>query len=216
MATTNLSADDIELTVKLAGCSLATNNKDDNWVDKAGGLPEYICEIARSIKKTGKTTSQAIAIAVSRVKKWAAGGDNVEPDTRAKAAKALAQWEKMKAKSKGKTVAASMRHDGSEYIMLSAVASYSMDRVREAFSAKERTKRELIERANSLMRDQDEAMEPIPCEYRYVREVWSDFLIVEDGKSPQGFVKVPYTVAADGTITWGAETPVMQTYTDVG
>lgn len=214
----NLTAEDVALTVKLAGCSLATNNKNDNWVDEAGGLPEYICEIARSIKKTGKTTSQAIAIAVSRVKKWAAGGDDVKADTRAKAAKALAQWEKMKAKSKGKTVAASMRHDGSEYICLSAVASYNVDRVREAFNSKEREKRELIEQANRLLRDRDDddgMVKAIPCDYRYVREVWTDFLIVEDGKSPQGFVKIPYTVAGDGKISWGAEQPVVQTYTTV-
>ena len=69
-------------------------------VEDVGGLPEYICRIARAIKRTGKTTSQAIAIAVSRCKKWAAGADNVNADTRAKAAAAIAQWEAKKAKAR--------------------------------------------------------------------------------------------------------------------
>jgi hypothetical protein len=87
--------------VLLAGCSLATSpGENDNWVEKAGGLPEYICEIARAIKRSGKTTSRAIAIAVGQVKNWAHGKGEVDADTRAKAAKALAQWSAMKAKAK--------------------------------------------------------------------------------------------------------------------
>jgi hypothetical protein len=70
-------------------------------VQSAGGLPEYICIIARAIKKTGKTTGEAISIAVSRVKKWAAGV-GVDKGTQAKAAKAVAEWEKLKATSHAK------------------------------------------------------------------------------------------------------------------
>lgn len=95
-------SDDLGLIVEFAGCSL-DEKPGSNWVQSAGGLPEYICQIARAIKRSGKSTSQAIAIAVSRVKKWAAGGDDVDADTRAKAAKALAQWEKLKAKSHAKS-----------------------------------------------------------------------------------------------------------------
>ena len=43
--------------------------------------------------------SRAIATAISRCKVWAAGGDGVKPDTQAKAAKAIAEWEALKAKS---------------------------------------------------------------------------------------------------------------------
>ncbi len=68
-------------------------------VQDQGGLPEYICVVARAIKRSGKSTSSAIAIAVSRIKKWAAGV-GVDKDTQAKAAKALAQWEKKKAAAK--------------------------------------------------------------------------------------------------------------------
>ena len=69
-----------------------------NWVEDAGGLPPYVRKLARGIMKSGKTKSQAIAIAISRIKKWSSGGDSVDADTRAKAAKALAQWEALKAK----------------------------------------------------------------------------------------------------------------------
>lgn len=74
-----------------------------NWVEAGGGLPSYIRRIAEHLHGQGHTVSQAIAIAVSQVKKWAAGGENVKPDTRAKAAAALAAWEGVKAKAKAKT-----------------------------------------------------------------------------------------------------------------
>lgn len=93
---------DPEDIVALAGCSLAKTPGKDNWVDKAGGLPEYICEIARGIMRSGKSTSNAIQIAVGQVKNWASGQGDVDADTRAKAAKAVAQWTAMKAKSKAK------------------------------------------------------------------------------------------------------------------
>lgn len=71
-----------------------------NWVEDAGELPPYIREIARSIeRKRGMPLSQAIPIAIAQVKKWAAGGENVSAATRAKAAKAVAAWEALKAKN---------------------------------------------------------------------------------------------------------------------
>lgn len=92
----SLLEEDAELVVALA-CSLDESPKS-NWVEKEGGLPDYICRIARAIKRSGKSTSQAIAIAVSRVKVWASG-KGVNAKTQAKAAAALAQWEKLKAKA---------------------------------------------------------------------------------------------------------------------
>ncbi|MFA7264772.1 MAG: PE domain-containing protein [Candidatus Nanopelagicales bacterium] len=65
-------------------------------------MPAYVREIARSVEKTGKSLSQAIAIAISRIKVWAAGGDKVSKKTQAKAAKALAEWEALKAKNKAR------------------------------------------------------------------------------------------------------------------
>lgn len=90
------------MVVNLAtkGSTLAKTPENDNWVDYEGGLPAYIEEIAKSLHtKRGMTVQRAIATAVSRVKKWAAGGGDVNPDTQAKAAKALAEWEKKKASS---------------------------------------------------------------------------------------------------------------------
>lgn len=75
-----------------------------NWVDKTGGLPKYIEEVANSIHtKRGLPISQAISIAVGQMKNWASGRGDVDPDTRAKAAKALAEWEAKKARSKART-----------------------------------------------------------------------------------------------------------------
>lgn len=61
-----------------------------NWVERKGGLPKYIADIAGDlISEKGFSVSHAIATAVSQCKKWCAKGN-------AKACKAIAQWEKMK------------------------------------------------------------------------------------------------------------------------
>lgn len=78
-----------------------------NWVEKHGGLPSYIERIAKHlISDQGYTTSRAIATAINTVKRWARGGAVVEggdhdvsAKTQAMAAKALAQWSKMKAET---------------------------------------------------------------------------------------------------------------------
>src|SRR5690349_20814371 len=60
----------------------------DNWVEKVGGLPDFIKRIAKHIFYDSQpmTVSHAIAAAVERVKVLAAKGN-------AKAVAALAQWE---------------------------------------------------------------------------------------------------------------------------
>lgn len=68
--------------------------KSDNWVERAGGLPDYIERVAKHIHyEGGKEISRAIAMAISQVKKWAAQG-------KAEAVKAVAQWEALKARNK--------------------------------------------------------------------------------------------------------------------
>jgi hypothetical protein len=68
-----------------------SSSKTSNWVARKGGLPTFIQHVAHDImEKGGKTESAAIAIAISQAKKWAAKGNR-------QAAKAVAQWEKMKA-----------------------------------------------------------------------------------------------------------------------
>jgi hypothetical protein len=103
VTTIELTSGDHDLIVAFAGCSL-DDSPGSNWVQGVGGLPSFICEIARAIKRTGKSTQNAIQIAVSRVKVWASG-KGVSKDTQAKAAKAVAEWEAKKAKSKAKTKA---------------------------------------------------------------------------------------------------------------
>lgn len=67
------------------------------WKHKGLQLPAYIQNVAKGVMKTGKTMSQAIQIAIGTIKRWARGGGKVSPEVRAAAAKALAEWEKLKA-----------------------------------------------------------------------------------------------------------------------
>ena len=112
----DLTDEDLSLIVALCAVhgdnivALAKGRLDwspkSNWVEKAGGLPKYIEDIAVAlIRDQGMTRERAIATAVSRVKKWAAGGDGVSAEVQAKAAKALAEWEKMKASTHTKDAA---------------------------------------------------------------------------------------------------------------
>lgn len=86
----------------MAGCTLNKSSKH-NWVEDEGGLPEYVCEVARAIARGGKDLESAIPIAISRIKVWATG-KGVDSKTQAKAAKAAAEWEKKKASAKAKRV----------------------------------------------------------------------------------------------------------------
>lgn len=95
---TSISLDDAEF---IRACSLDTHPGSSNWVESSGGLPSYICEVAKGIMKSGHDVSSAIAIAVSRMKVWATG-KGVNKDTQAKAVAALAEWTALKAKSHAK------------------------------------------------------------------------------------------------------------------
>lgn len=94
-----------------------------NWVEKAGGLPDYIERIAKHIHyEGGKDISTAISMAISQVRKWAAGGEGVSAKTQALASKALAAWEALKAKNKAKTaVKLTARRIHAEVLELSIV-----------------------------------------------------------------------------------------------
>jgi HK97 family phage prohead protease len=60
-------------------------------------LPAFVQHIARDLMESrGMPESEAIATAVAQCKKWAAGGQDVKPETRAKAAAAVAEWERLK------------------------------------------------------------------------------------------------------------------------
>lgn len=72
---------------------IGTPGGKQNWLDKVGGLPKYIREVAHALLRKGWTKQRAIATAVTRMKVWAAGGENVSPKVQAAAAAALAEWE---------------------------------------------------------------------------------------------------------------------------
>lgn len=74
----------------------------DNWVARVGGLPLYMRTVAKALVRAGHSESDAIATAVATMKRWAAGGGKVTAATRARAAKALAEWEAKKAAAHGK------------------------------------------------------------------------------------------------------------------
>lgn len=89
--------------------------KKDNWVESAGKLPSYIERIAKHLHyEQGFTIGHSIASAVNTIKRWCSGGSvsktkgpsksNVKPATKAKACKALAEWEALKAKNKAKNI----------------------------------------------------------------------------------------------------------------
>lgn len=98
-----LDQTDQNLVIYLARCTLERVPGDQNWLEEkaVGGLPTYICEIARAIHRSGShSISSSIAIAVSRAKAWAAGRGGVSAKTRVKAAKAVAEWESKKKAAK--------------------------------------------------------------------------------------------------------------------
>lgn len=205
MPETIFDRDELDLIVGFAGCSL-DESPGKNWVEGVGGLPEYICQVARAVKRSGKSTSQAVAIAVSRVKKWASGGDDVDADTRAKAAKALAQWEAKKARSKAKTVKATHRDDHAVILCLANV-DYNVDLVKQAFDQQQREVRKAwrAQHPNGSYEDGPQHL--------YVKEQWTAYLIVAGGYGEtRELFKVPYTVDKNLNVTFGDAQKVKTSY----
>lgn len=72
------------------------------WKHKGLQLPAYIQHIANDLRsERGMDESAAIATAIAAVKRWARGGGKVDANTRAAAAKAVAEWEALKASHGG-------------------------------------------------------------------------------------------------------------------
>lgn len=212
MTEANLTQSDLDYVIALSDASLAKTPQKDNWVDYAGELPSYIRRIANDIHESGgKTVSQAIAIAVSRVKKWAAGGDNVKADTRAKAAKALAEWEALKAKSKARKVAKLSAQTGKWEILARPVEiialsgpSYNIDNIRNAYDKQMREARKSMPGGS------------VDAPWFYVREVWNTHLIVADDYGNDKLFKVNYTVDANGNPTFEKPVEVVIEYVEAG
>lgn len=69
------------------------------WGHKGFKLPDYIENVAAGLMKSGHSRSEAISIAIGVMKHWASGGGKVSGEVRAAAAKALGEWEKLKAQA---------------------------------------------------------------------------------------------------------------------
>jgi 8-oxo-dGTP pyrophosphatase MutT (NUDIX family) len=80
-------------------CDTAPFGAGKNWVNKVGGLPAYIRAVAHAFARQGHSESEAIERAVGVVRNWAEGKQHVTPATRARAVKAIAEWEAKKAAS---------------------------------------------------------------------------------------------------------------------
>ena len=215
-----LTQDDHALIVFLsaskAGCSL-DSSPGKNWVERSGGLPNYICKIAKAVMRSGKSKSAAIAIAISRVKKWAAGGDDVDADTRAKAAKAFAQWEALKAKNKAKQIVKASHPSGDGEVLVFLSTSYNLDDVRQAWSELDRARRE-AQREQDRMDGRDvDAGDYTPMPWTYVKELWNDHIIVESDfhRGERNYLKVPYAVM-DGVVVFGEPKHVEMQYVETG
>ena len=76
---------------------------DKNWVTDGGGLPLYIRAVAHAFIRNGVPESRAIQRAVGVVQDWSRGSDgkggHVTAATQAKAAAAISDWERLKARA---------------------------------------------------------------------------------------------------------------------
>jgi hypothetical protein len=190
----SLTESDFNHIIYLAGCTLAKKPGKNNWLeeDAVGGLPDYICRIARAVSRgdKSKSISQAIAIAVGRVKTWARGGGGVNADTRAKAAKALAEWESKKKAAKANNKKTNLSND----ITLFLTKSYNVDDIRRKY------------------RESNES----PGSYVYVREMWSDHMIVsvenENSMESEKIYKVNYSVDKEGNPSFSDKQEMKMAY----
>lgn len=214
--------DDYDLVIFLSAlgpCSL-NRSPGKNWVEASGGLPTYICNIARAINTSGgHSVSQSIAIAVSRVKAWAAGGTvnghEVSAAVKAKSAAAVAAWEALRAKNKTRQLVKASSEQGDYVIMLAApptaVTEFNVNSVSSAWEQQQRELRQAALKKNGKNAGSAMAVEAVP--YSYIKELWTTYLIVsvDDPKGTKLF-KVPYTVDSTGTATFGEGQPVTVTY----
>jgi hypothetical protein len=102
-----------------------------SWVEKSGGLPGEFREVVRGIMRSGKTLEQAIAAAWGTFRRWARGGADVKPETRAKAVRVLAQLEAMRAKNKARQVATAHPVGAGSELLLAAPRGESLQARRE-------------------------------------------------------------------------------------
>jgi hypothetical protein len=77
-------------------CSLNRSPKH-NWVEKVGGLPNYICQVARAIGRGAHSLDSAIPIAIGRIRDWSEGSGHVSAAVRGRAQAAIKEWDAKRA-----------------------------------------------------------------------------------------------------------------------
>lgn len=78
---------------------------NSNWVERAGGLPNYIVRIAHHVKAKGHDDRSAIQIAIATARKWCATGEvyqwpgiqRINLGSRSEACAAIAEWDAKRA-----------------------------------------------------------------------------------------------------------------------
>lgn len=98
------------------------------------------------------------------------------------------------------------------------MASINLDEVRRAFNNHDQARRDAARKKRGETMD-PYSTEPVPemPPYRYIREMWSDFLIVEsEGRKRGGSLhKVPFEVGEKGSIKFGPEKAVKIEYVEL-
>ncbi|WAL67133.1 ParB N-terminal domain-containing protein [Amycolatopsis cynarae] len=67
------------------------------WHHAGLQLPAYIQNVAHGLMESGHERQEAIQMAIGVVRNWAEGKGHVHPEVRAASAKAIAEWERLKA-----------------------------------------------------------------------------------------------------------------------
>ncbi len=212
----DLNENDLILKLATSSASLDRSPKK-NWVENAGQLPPYVRKLARAIEKNGHSLSSAIAIAISRIKTWAAGGGDVDADTKAKAVKALAQWEALKAKNAaGGVVKASFSDDDdAHYLLLSSAPSFNTEIVRAAWDSIERAKRQAYDEAHDSRGYEGAVRESYGYPYRWITELGNDYIIISvDNTQGQDKYRIAYTVDEDYDVSFGEEKRIHQIWVE--
>lgn len=118
MTDATLALDDVWTEfVKAPGpCSLNRSPRY-NWVEKVGGLPNYVCQVARAIARGGRALESAIPIAIGKIRDWAEGKDNVSEEVRARSQATMAEWDKKKAEATTETVSLAVDDRGTDELL---------------------------------------------------------------------------------------------------
>lgn len=209
------------LTHGVGPCSLDRSPRS-NWVQKNGGLPNYICHIARAITKNGHSIQEAIPMAIGTAKRWAAGGTtngtarakHVHPVTMAKAAAAVAQWEALRARAHAGHVVKASHPRGGQYLMLTSVGSFNTDMVRQAWRAMQNDLQLGYHHVGDIDHDGDDDSPKLAS--GWITELGSDYIIVEyyDGDDGAQYARYSYTVDGN-TVKFGDPVQVKQAYVPV-